>query len=180
MNAGSADNPDSFPLADWIREHGGAVRGYLFGMVRDASVVDDLCQEVFQRVWRARTSYREEGQARAFLLRIADRLAIDHLRSSGRQRDREQLLDDESWNRFEPNDRQLGPVASAERAETADRLLHALDALTPAQRRVLLLRFYTGLEFAEIAALVGCPLSTALSHCHRGLQALRKILGPGE
>jgi RNA polymerase sigma-70 factor (ECF subfamily) len=178
MNARSADHPESFPLAEWIREHGRAVRGYLFGMVRDAAMADDLCQEVFHRVWRARATYAETDQARAYLLRIADRLAIDYLRSHNRGR--EQLLDDEAWNRCEPSDRQQSPEASAEQAETADRLLRALDGLTPAQRRVLLLRFYSGLEFAEIAALVGCPLNTALSHCHRGLKMLRKILGPGE
>ncbi|MEY4177063.1 MAG: polymerase sigma factor SigW [Planctomycetota bacterium] len=177
MNAGSADYPESFPLAEWIREHGPAVRGYLFGMVRDESTADDLCQEVFQRVWRSRATYAEAGQTRAYLLRIADRLAIDHLRSRNR---REQLIDDEAWDRCEPSDRDHGPVDSAERAETADRLLRALDCLTPAQRRILLMRFYSGLEFAEIATLVGCPLNTALSHCHRGLQSLRKILGPEE
>jgi RNA polymerase sigma-70 factor (ECF subfamily) len=178
MNDGAADHPESFPLAEWIREHGRAVRGYLFGMVRDEAAADDLCQEVFQRVWRARAGYVEAGQARAYLLRIADRVAIDHLRSRGRGR--EQLLDDEAWNRCEPSDRHVGPDAYAEHAETSARLRQALDGLTAPQRRILLLRFYSGLEFAEIAALVGCPLSTALSHCHRGLQALRKILGPGE
>jgi DNA-directed RNA polymerase specialized sigma24 family protein len=38
------------------------------------------------------------------------------------------------------------------------------------------LRYYGDLPFTEIAAMMGCPVNTALSHCHRGLLALRRLL----
>jgi RNA polymerase sigma-70 factor, ECF subfamily len=60
--------------------------------------------------------------------------------------------------------------------ESRQQLQAALEELQPLQRRVLLLRYYGELSFQEIANTVGCPLNTALSHCRRGLLALRKIL----
>ena len=64
-------------FVDWGREHGAAVRGYLMAMVRRADLADDLTQEVFFKAWQARDRYREQGAARAYLLRIADRLVCD-------------------------------------------------------------------------------------------------------
>jgi RNA polymerase sigma-70 factor (ECF subfamily) len=56
-------------------------------------------------------------------------------------------------------------------------LLHAaLDRLAPMQQRVLLLRYYSQLDFQEIADTLQMPLNTALSHCRRGLEALRRLL----
>ncbi len=60
--------------------------------------------------------------------------------------------------------------------EETGRLTAALDRLSPAQRRVLLLRYFGQLSFADIATTTGLPLSTTLSHCRRGLETLRKLL----
>jgi len=60
--------------------------------------------------------------------------------------------------------------------EQNELLTAALNKLSPAQRRVLLLRYYGQMSFAEIASTIGCPLNTALSHCHRGLEALQALL----
>ena len=165
-----SDEDDRF--AEWTREHGRAVRGYLLAMVRRADVADDLVQEVFCRAWQARERYREQGNARAYLLRIADRLVCDRGRKAGRER----TLNEETWRQVEPVSRDGEPWEAFARAEAAAQLTAALDRLSPAQRRVLLLRYYGQLSFAQIAETVGCPLSTALSHCRRGLMLLRKLL----
>ena len=55
-------------------------------------------------------------------------------------------------------------------------MAEALDQLSVPQRRVLLLRYYGDMSFEEIAATLECPLNTALSHCRRGLLALRRLL----
>lgn len=156
----------------WTREHGKAVRGYLMAMVRRADVADDLAQEVFCRAWQARDRYREQGNARAYLLRIADRLVCDR----GRRAGRELTLDAETWKQIEPAGRSAEPSEGPMEAEAAQRLGVALDRLSPMQRRVLLLRYYGEMSFAEIAETVGCPLNTVLSHCRRGLIAMRKLL----
>jgi RNA polymerase sigma-70 factor (ECF subfamily) len=159
-------------FADWAREHGKAVRGFLLAMVRRPDVADDLSQEVFCRAWQARSRYREEGNARAYLLRIADRLVCDR----GRRADPQVNLDEEGWNRYEPVSRAADPSRAVVLAEDKKKLAAALDQLTPMQRRVLLLRYYGQLSFADVAAMIDCPLNTTLSHCRRGLEALRALL----
>jgi RNA polymerase sigma-70 factor (ECF subfamily) len=172
MNDGSPDDRDADRVAQWVREQGGAVRGYLLGLVRRPDVADDLTQEVFWRAWRSRERYREAGTPRAYLLKIADRLAWDHCRTARR----EVHLDEETWSQVEPPSGLAGPADKAEWSEAERELAEALGALSPDQRRVLLLRYYGGLEFSEIARQCGSPLGTVLSHCHRGLHALRKLL----
>ncbi|HZL90802.1 MAG TPA: RNA polymerase sigma factor [Pirellulaceae bacterium] len=155
----------------WVREHAAAVRGYLLGLVRRPEVADDLAQEVFRRAWQAHDRYQDRGRQRAYLLTIADRLACDRARRLGV----EVTVDGDAWRTIEPaeSDRPLDQLTER---ESEEELAQALEQLSPVQRRVLLLRYYGEMEFAEIAAAIGCPLSTALSHCRRGLLALRKLL----
>jgi len=168
----SRQSDENERFARWRHQHGPAVRGYLLAIVRRGELADELTQEVFFRAWRARSSYREEGTARAYLLRIADRLACDRGRKAGREIN----LDEEKWQQIEPPGRDEEPADALARKEAAKQLNAALQALSPPQRRVLLLRYYGQLSFAEIAEIINCPLNTALSHCRRGLLALRKLL----
>ena len=172
MSNGSPNPADEDRLARWVREHGSAIRGYLMGIVRRADVADDLTQEVFWRAWRVRERYRETGTPRAYLLKIADRLAWDHCRVAKR----EVHLDEETWDYVEPASELTGPADQAAANESERELTAALGALSPLQRRVVLLRYYGGLEFGEIARVCESPLGTVLSHCHRGLRSLRKLL----
>jgi RNA polymerase sigma-70 factor (ECF subfamily) len=159
-------------LARWVCEHGRAVRGYLMGLVRSPDVADDLTQEVFRRAWEARTRYQESGNARAYLLTIADRLACDR----GRRVGREVTIDENAWRRLEPAEDDDSAADSLVQAETRRQLAAALDGLSAEQRRVLLLRYYGDMSFKEIAETMETPLNTVLSHCRRGLAALRKLL----
>ncbi len=159
-------------MAVWVRDHGPAVRGYLMGIVRRADEADDLAQEVFCRAWQARARSREEGHARSYVLRIADRLAVDRMR----RRRPEETLSAEGWRDKEPWTNSSNPAEAAVGSEAARRVKAALGQLTPMQERVLLLRYYGQLTFEQIAETLGCPLSTALSHCRRGLESLRKLL----
>src|SRR5438105_4297964 len=141
-------------IASWVREHARAVRGYLLGVVRQADVADDLTQEVFQRAWQARQRYREEGHQRAYLLKIADRLVIDRSRRLGL----EVNVDEATWHEVEPEAATKTPLDELTGAEATEQLAAALSQLTPNQRRVLLLRFFSDMTFEEIAATMNCPL----------------------
>jgi RNA polymerase sigma-70 factor, ECF subfamily len=165
-------NDDEHRFAQWFHEHGAAVRGYLWASVRRQDVVEELIQEVFCRAWQARANYREQGAARAYLLRIADRLVCDLGRRGGSQVN----LDRDGWNRYEPIQEGCDPASAAAQTEENAALAAALEQLSPPQRRVLLLRYYGQFRFAEIAEMTDCPLGTVLSHCRRGLEALRTML----
>ncbi len=172
MNDSPLDISDRQRFSQWVHAHGKAVRGFLRAMVRRDDIADELTQEVFCRAWQARSRYREQGNTRAYLLRIADRLACDHYRRAEPQ----VHLDEQGWKQHEPSSPSAEPSRAAVLVEETEQLHLALDRLTPPQRRVLLLRYFGQLSFQEIAAMTDCPLSTALSHCHRGLETLRKLL----
>jgi RNA polymerase sigma-70 factor (ECF subfamily) len=157
---------------EWVRDHGKAVRGFLLALVRRTDVADDLCQEVFYRAWQGRERYAEQGKTRAYLLQIANRLVVDR----GRRNEPQTNLEEVVWRAREPVSAGPDPSQAAEQNEQV-RLLHAaLDRLAPMQQQVLLLRYYGQMEFQEIAETLQTPLNTALSHCRRGLEALRKLL----
>ena len=147
--------------------------GFLLGMVRDRHLADDLLQETFCRAWQARSKYREVGQERAYLLRIADRLARDRLRAARRRGLGLLAVEDP----HEPPDpASESPWESVSQQETEHALRVALESLSDAQRRTLLLRYYGNLSFDEIASELACPLGTVLSHCRRALATLRRLL----
>lgn len=176
MGTTMQESLDSERVAEWVREHGGAVRGYLRGTIGRDDIIDDMFQEVFFRAWQGRSRYEERGCSRSYLLQIADRVACDRFRRSKS----EPTLGDEIWSIEEPANSAMNPAAMAAGAETTRKLDAALKQLAPIQRRALLLRYFGQLSFAEIAETIGCPLNTALSHCHRGLQTLRKHFERGE
>jgi len=157
-------------LAHWVRRHGAAVRGFLLAATRRPDVADDLTQEVFRRALTA-SGYQESGNARSYLIRIADRLVCDAAR-----RPAETMLDAAGWSAAAPVSKVPPPDDQLLRDEARRELNTALDQLTGPQRRVLLLRYYSQMPFVEIAEAMDAPLNTVLSHCRRGLLAMRKIL----
>lgn len=172
MTAGPTSQAAEERLARWVRDHASAVRGYLLGVTRRADLADDLTQEVFQRAWKARDQYQDQGHDRALLLKIADRLVIDH----SRRRQPERQVEETTWAQIEPPGREEDAEQALLRQESARQLAAVLSELSPAQTRVLLLRFYSDMTFEEIATTLNCPLNTVLSHCRRGLIALKQKL----
>lgn len=163
---------DAERLSQWSRDHGRAVRGYVLALVRRADVADDITQEVFRKAWQARASYTENGTPRAYLLRIADRLVCDWSR-----RNRPELnLAAEDWEQVEPATSDDEVPQAMFLAEASEQLTAALERLSATQRRVLMLRYFGDLSFQQIADTMNCPLNTVLSHCHRALLAMRKLL----
>jgi len=168
----AADHGHQRRFSQWVRDHGAAVRGFLLALVRRSDVADDLCQEVFCRAWQARDRYADQGKTRAYLLQIANRLACDR----SRRQEPQTNLDDETWEIYEPPSEMPEPSQAAMISEQRGLLYAALDTLAPSQQRVLLLRYYGQMDFQEIADTLEIPLGTALSHCRRGLESLRRLL----
>ena len=131
-------------------------------------------QEVFVRVVRVIGRYEHDGRFDAWLFRIAANLARDRHRATARRPDVASLEAIEGAG---------GPCAEAkvgsasacgfEMAEAMDRIQALMPRLPDAEREVILLRHYGHLTFAEIAAMMGTPLGTALARSHRGLGKLR-------
>jgi RNA polymerase sigma-70 factor, ECF subfamily len=176
MSDGSDALSDAKRLTDWVRDHGRSVYGYLLALTRRTDIAEDLTQDVFRRAWQAREQYCEQGSPKAYLMRIADRLAIDF----SRRKRLEIHLDDDGWRVNQPTADTESPQAESQLTETIARLQANMHCLSPPQRRVLLMRYFGDLDFESIAQEMGSPLGTVLSHCHRGLARLRKMMVEAE
>ncbi len=167
-------------LESWVARYGVPLRAHLFALVRRNDVADDLLQETFRRAWQAIGRYQEQNNERGWLFRLADRTVADHWRKVGRNAlvsaTDYQGGDAEESQTIDRADETAGPLARVIASEERAEALRWLDALSESQRRVLLLRFFGELEFAEIAAHLEVPLGTVLSQAHRGLDRLRTLL----
>lgn len=162
---------DRARLTRWITEFGDPVRGYIFSVTRNVSVAEELTQETFCRVWQMRHRYSEQGTPKSYLFRVADRICVDYFRKNKR----EVALDEEVWRGLNFLDDSLNPSVHAENKEDVSRLLDVMKGLSPAQHRVLSLRYFSQMGFTEIAEDLEMPLNTVLSHAYRGLSALKKL-----
>ncbi len=141
--------------------------GYLADMTRDSALAEDLLHEVWMTVMQRIGGRR--GPVRAWVFSVARNRALDALRKRKRQRTRRVELTDVA-------DSAEGPNEFAERCEEAERLRRAVCNLAPDHREVVLLRFYSGLPFREIAEVLGCPLGTAATRLRKALSELQKEL----
>jgi RNA polymerase sigma factor (sigma-70 family) len=110
------------------------------------------------------------GSFRGWLFRIATNKTKDHWRSMSREKSAKegvkQILDIETpWSGH-----------AADRTEQNETLRRALEQLPHSQREVLVLRYYSNLKFVDIAAILGCPVNTALTRAHKGLLKLRQAM----
>jgi RNA polymerase sigma-70 factor, ECF subfamily len=137
----------------------------------DAEIIDDLAQETFARVLRALPGFDRYGRARliTWILTIATRLALDHLRASNARRD--------------PSEIPGGlPVSLPRPDQLADQralgvaLVGAVEALPPAFRAAFLLRELHGLTYEEISEALHVDLGTVRSRLARARGLLQRML----
>jgi len=143
---------------------------FLFHLVGQKELVQDLCQEVFLRVFLAAPGYRETGQFSAWLYRIALNVVRDHSRRRQRElkvcRHSEALAEGHS------------PDVRCEQQELARLVTQAVMELPEPLRVVLVLRHYEGMSFEQMARLLNVPASTLKSRFTAALAQLRKRLEP--
>ena len=151
---------------------------YLLYLTGRRDYAEDLAQETWVRVLQRGSQYNGRQRFDPWLFAIARNLAIDYLRkkrkgvqtaSSPNDRDAMLLLPTSGPSPFE----------AAARSEDAIRLAGQLQILSPLYREVLLLRFQEDLSLAEIAQVLGAPVTTVTSRIYRGLAALRSALEEG-
>lgn len=152
-------------------------RGPLLGYLRRMSGSEHIAEELHQAAWVSVLEHLERfdprsqsGGFKAWLYRIATNKANDFFRRSGRESNAKaglRLVTEHAAT--DPDQPDLD--------EQCERLQWAIAKLPEAQREVLLLRYYSGLKFAEIAELLGCPLNTALGRMHKAMKRLGRLMG---
>jgi RNA polymerase sigma-70 factor (ECF subfamily) len=157
---------DTEALEESYRALGPLVMSYL-GRYVPSSDVEDVLQRVFYEVWRARDRYNPDLSLRAWVLGIAKKRAIDHLRKR-----RDVVVPLDSMREITGDDgREL-----ADRFDWADELRAALETLPQAQRTVLEFAYFAGYTQAEISRELDIPLGTVKTRTSRGLQRLADLL----
>lgn len=156
MRRMASDDTRAFDLL--LKRHQNAVFHFIRRSTQDATLAEDLAQECFLRVWRARKSYLPTAMFRTWIFTIARRLALD----SAKAQPYGTIPLEEV---FPPpvHSSSDDPHSLAERKELACLLDAALNRLAPEMREVILLRDREGLTYEQIAAVVGCPLGTVKS-----------------
>ena len=131
---------------------------------------NDLVQQTFLQLHRARHDFRSDAKLRPWLFTIALNLKREHLRRLKRRPETELTLD----GRSDPKVR-----SEAGRLEAARTLQFAFEKLPQSYREVIELHWLAELSFAEIAELLGASVSAVKVRAHRGYTALREILEDG-
>jgi RNA polymerase sigma-70 factor (ECF subfamily) len=171
------DLTDPSAFARVYDEHSPGVYRAAYGIVRDATLAQDVTQDVFLRVWRDPSRFdARRGELGSYLRLMARSRALDLWRegqAAGRARDRLQVVAEID----EPptDDR---PSVVAERDEDRAMLRAALSKLPDVQREALVLAYWCGMTADEIARRSGVPLGTAKSRIRLGMAKLRAEVEP--
>jgi RNA polymerase sigma-70 factor, ECF subfamily len=157
---------------------------FLYRMVRSREQAEDLAQEVFIRVYRAREEYVPSAKFTTWLFRIATNLALNSLRDHRYQK-LEMSIDAPLTSSEEGDER---PFEVADKHPTVEQELveeerkkmirHAIEKLPEKQRAAVLLHKYQELDYAEIAKILSCSESALKSLLFRAYEMLRVELAP--
>ena len=166
-------------LAELVeRSHRRLVR-YLLYLTGRRDYAEDLAQETWIRVLQRGSQYNGRQRFDPWLFAIARNLAIDYLRKKQKPVQTASLPDDRDEILLVSTSGP-SPFEAAARSEDAIRLAGQLQILAPLYREALLLRFQEELSLAEIAQVLGAPVTTVTSRIYRGLAALRSALEEGD
>lgn len=148
----------------------GRLLRYLERMLRDAALAEELVQEVFVRVHRARERYQPTARFSTWLFTIGTRLALNELRRPSRRHRHESTDADERPVELVADDPPADAVVDARRRGAA--LERELAALPERQRTALWLAAVEGLSYAEVAEALETTEASVKSLVHRARVAL--------
>jgi RNA polymerase sigma-70 factor (ECF subfamily) len=165
-----------------VTAYGPKLMGYFYRNTGSRSEAEDLLQETFLRLVRGLKKYKEKERFDVWLFRLSHNLLIDYWRKRKMIRAGDVSGDDgENWlMESRLGDSADDPVAVLAAIEAKDELQAGLARLSPEQRETILLRYFSGLSFEEIAKTGGVPLGTALARVHRGLKQLKQLMANEE
>jgi RNA polymerase sigma-70 factor (ECF subfamily) len=155
-----------------LAENGPALSRMAGSYTHSTSDRDDLFQEIAMAVWQALPHFRGDCSERTFLFRIAQNRALSYL---ARNRYRGMRKKEESEDELEMPDPRPDPEASLAREQQGERLFSAIRLLPVIYRQVVTLTL-EGIEYREIAQILGISESNVGVRLNRGRRVLRGLL----
>jgi RNA polymerase sigma-70 factor (ECF subfamily) len=173
---------DERAFDELVRRYQAPMTGYLYRMLNDYEMALDLAQETFVRLYQNAHRYRANHSFSTYLYRIATNLAISELR----RRKRWNMLSlvsfftakdgDEEDRAFDLPDPRPLPEAWILREEERQIVARAVASLPEKYRAAIVLRDIQGLDYEQIAEILGVPLGTVKSRINRARSFLREKL----
>lgn len=168
---------DDTSFALLLERHRSPVVHFLFRMVQNRAVSEELAQEVFLRVYRSRATYEPTAKFTTWLFRIATHLALNSIRDGKKEKNQESLSEETP----DGSERQV-----ADRHQTIEQSLvyqvklrevrKAIDALPAKQRAAVMMHKYQELDYSQIAKALHCSESAVKSLLFRAYETLRARL----
>jgi RNA polymerase sigma-70 factor (ECF subfamily) len=160
-----------------LEKHRSSVVHFLYRMVQNYAVAEELAQEVFLRVYRSRSTYEPTAKFTTWMFRIATHLALNALRDGKNERLQERLDDDSgSLPVRQVFDRRPSVEQSMVYAAKLDEIRRAISVLPEKQRAAVLMHKYEEMEYSQIAKVLSCSESAVKSLLFRAYETLRARL----
>lgn len=165
-----------------VRRYERPVFSLIYRMVRDREAAEDLAQDSFVKVLNHLDRYRPEFKFSSWIFKIANNVAIDHLRR--RQLDTVSIdgsphaasAAEAASSAFEIAAQQESALEEMEAREIGSAIERAIARLRPEYRSCIMLRHVEGRSYEEIAATLDLPLGTVKTYIHRARNELRAAL----
>ena len=149
---------------------------HCYRLINSIELAEDLRQEIFLRVCRAAGTYQPTAKFSTWLYRIATNLCLDTLAKQQHRKTIpiDSVSDDlDAKSIVHPVDK---PDEIVERKEVERQVRVALERLPENLRVIVIMRYYDGLKFREIADILSCPVSTVKSRMAAGMRRLNQML----
>jgi RNA polymerase sigma-70 factor (ECF subfamily) len=155
-------------LAEAYRRHAGAVFGLSRRLLNDATLAEEIVQEVFVRLWNDPDKFDPaRGSLRSYLLAQCHGRSVDLLRSESSRRRREEKDLRRTAEAGYDLEREVWDLA------LADHVREALDTLPEPERAAIRLAYLGGHTYREVAVMLDEPEGTVKSRIRSGLKRLR-------
>ena len=168
---------DKSAISQLIERHSRRVKEYIRMMVKDNDVADDIFQETFIKAVRVidEGRYTDNGKFLSWILRIAHNQVIDYFRSRKQQK---QVNETDAGYNVLGTLRFAEPTIEDEMVATqiSSDVRRLVDQLPEEQREVVMMRYYSGLSFKDIAEQTDVSINTALGRMRYALINLRKLI----
>lgn len=173
---------DDAAFAQIVQRYQNRLVGIFTNMFNDSALAEDLAQEVFLRMYRARLGYEPTAKLSTWIFQIANNLASNSRRSKGRKKEVQFQLSTSGSQPVQMGEANLAeksglmPTRQLDRSEIQDRVQEALAMLNERQRMAVLLHRFENMSYADIADSMGLTTQAVKSLLSRARDNLREAL----
>ncbi len=174
----SAGNMSGFDFL--IQKYRRPIINFMYRMVHNQAIAEELAQEVFLRVYRSRETYRAEARFSTWLYRIATNLGVNYARDTRHERTASTIYldeaDSDTGTTPDVADSTPGAEAALLRRERLNAIREHVLALPERQRTAVLMHKYEGMDYKQIGDVLKLSESATKSLLFRAYQTLREKL----